>query len=345
MRLREIRINIVMSVVVLLAVILAVASIGNVTVPLREFFAIILSKIPYVNRLVDTSIIVDSHETIVLNLRLPRIILSMFAGFGLAYSGVIYQGIFRNPMAEPYLLGVSSGAALGATIASIFPVSIWFLGFSYVSILAFVGAMSVLYLIFSITKAKGNQSMNVLLLAGLAINYFISSIISLLMMFNQEKIAAVYFWTMGSFSRASYDKILLVGIVVIITILFTYPMHRNLDIMLLGDEQALSLGVEVGAVKKKLLIATSFMAAVIVASCGIIGFVGLIIPHLVRLFVGPSHKRLLIQSTLIGGIFLILSDTVARSLLENKEISVGIITSIFGVPFFIWMLLKYKQKV
>jgi len=345
MRLREIRVNILISVLVLFCVILVVASIGNVTIPIREFFAIILSKIPFVKSLVNTSIIVPSHEIIILNLRLPRIILSMFAGFGLSYSGVIYQGVFRNPMAEPYLLGVSSGAALGATIASIFPVSIWFLGFSYVSILAFLGAISVLYIILTITKVKGNKSMNVLLLAGLSINYFVSSIISLLMMFNQEKISAVYFWTMGSFSRASYEKILVVGVIVIVTIIVTYPMHRNLDIMLLGDEQALSLGVEVGVIKKQLLIATSFMAAVIVASCGIIGFVGLIIPHLVRLFVGPGHKKLLIQSTLIGGIFLILSDTVARSLLENKEISVGIITSIFGVPFFIWMLLKYKQKV
>ena len=345
MRLREIRLNIFLSVLVLLGVILAVASIGNVTVPLREFFAIILSKIPFVKQFIDTSIIIESHETIVLNLRLPRIILSMFAGFGLSYSGVIYQGVFRNPMAEPYLLGVSSGAALGATLASIFPISIWFLGFSFVSISAFVGAIGVLYMIFTITKAKGSKSLNVLLLAGLSINYFVSSIISLLMMFNQSKISAVYFWTMGSFSRASYEKILVVAIVVIVTIVITYPMHRNLDIMLLGDEQALSLGVEVGVIKKRLLMATSLMAAVIVASCGIIGFVGLIIPHLVRLFVGPSHKRLLIQSTLIGGIFLILSDTVARSILENKEISVGIITSIFGVPFFIWMLMKYKQKV
>ncbi len=185
--------------------------------------------------------------------------------------------------------------------------------------------------------------MNVLLLAGLAINYFISSAISLLMTFNHEKIADVYFWTMGSFRTASYEKILVVAIVVIATIGYTYPMHRNLDIMLLGDEQAMSLGVEVASVKKRLLIATSLMTAVIVASCGIIGFVGLIIPHLIRLMAGPGHRRLLIQSTLLGGIFLILSDTVARSVIENKEISVGIITSIFGVPFFVWMLLKTNR--
>ncbi len=148
---------------------------------------------------------------------------------------------------------------------------------------------------------------------------------------------------MGSFRTASYEKILVVAIVVIATIGYTYPMHRNLDIMLLGDEQAMSLGVEVASVKKRLLIATSLMTAVIVASCGIIGFVGLIIPHLIRLMAGPGHRRLLIQSTLLGGIFLILSDTVARSVIENKEISVGIITSIFGVPFFVWMLLKTNR--
>jgi iron complex transport system permease protein len=345
MRLREIRTNILITLVVLLVVILVVASIGNVTVPIKEFFVIIASKIPWVRNMVDTGQIIDSHETIVLNLRLPRIILSMFAGFGLAYSGVVYQGVFRNPMAEPYLLGVSSGAALGATIASIFPLSVWFLGFSYVSILAFFGAISVLYLIFMITRSKGSASMNFLLLAGLAINYFISSMISLLMMFNQDKISDIYYWTMGSFRTASYEKIMVLGIIVALTIILTYPMHKNLDIMLLGDEQALSLGVDVAKVKKRLLVITSFMTAVIVASCGIIGFVGLIIPHVVRLFVGPSHKKLLIHSTFLGGVFLILSDTLARSLLENKEISVGIITSIFGVPFFIWMLMKNKQKL
>jgi len=345
MRLREMRLNTLISIVLLIVVILVVASIGNVTVPIGEFFVIIMSKIPGLELLIDKSAIIPSHETIILNLRLPRIILSMFAGFGLAYSGVVYQGVFRNPMAEPYLLGVSSGAALGATIASIFPISIRMFGFSYVSMLAFLGAITVLYVIFMITKSRDTKSMNVLLLAGLAINYFVSSIISLFMMFNQDNIANIFFWTMGSFKTATYEKILVVAIVVIVTIVFTYPMHRNLDIMLLGDEQALSLGVEVAVIKKRLLIATSLMAAVIVASCGIIGFVGLIIPHLVRLIVGPSHKKLLIHSTLIGGIFLILSDTMARSLLDNKEISVGIITAIFGVPFFIWMLLKYRQKV
>ncbi len=339
------KINIGITIVILAIVVIVVASVGNVTIPLNEFFSIIGSKIPIIKGFVNEELIIKSHSIIVLNLRFPRIVLSMFAGFGLAYSGVVYQGVFRNPMAEPYLLGVSSGAALGATLASVFPVSIWFLGFSYTSIMAFFGAILVLYLIFIITNTRKGQTMNILLLAGLAINYFISSIISLFMMFNQDKIDDVYFWTMGSFKTATYEKILVVMIVVVVVIAYTFPLNRKLDIMLLGDEQAKSLGIDVVKTKRKMLVATSLMAAVIVASCGIIGFVGLIIPHLIRLFVGPIHKKLLIHSTLLGGIFLIIADTVARSIIPNKEISVGIITSIFGVPFFVWMLLKNKQRI
>lgn len=342
---RNINLNMSVVLAVLFVVIIVVASVGNVHIPLQEFFAIILSRVPGLNQLVDQDIIVKSHETIVLNLRLPRILLSMFAGIGLAYSGVVYQGVFRNPMAEPYLLGVSSGAALGATIASIFPVSFWFFGFSYTSVLAFGGAILVLNLIFMLSRSKKGQTMTVLLLAGLALNYFISSIISLFMMFNHDKIDDIYFWTMGSFKTASYEKILVVGVLVVAVIVYTYPMHKNLDIMLLGDEQAKSLGIDVAKSKRKLLVATSLMTAVIVASCGIVGFVGLIIPHLVRLLTGPIHRKLLLSSALVGGIFLILADTIARSVLENKEISVGIITSMIGVPIFIWMLLKNRQRI
>lgn len=328
----------------LIGLIIVVAGIGNVTIPVSEFFKILGSRLPFFNTRIDTQLIKPSHMTIVLNLRLPRILLSMLAGFGLAYSGVVYQGVFKNPMAEPYLLGVSSGAALGATIGSVFPINVRLLGFSYVSILAFLGALAVLNLIFAFTASKQN-SMNVLLLTGIAINAFISSIISLIMMFNHDKIDEVYFWTMGSFQAASYDKILVVGIVVFGAILMTLPYHRHIDILLLGDDQATSLGVDVVKVKKSLLVVTSLMTAVIVASCGIIGFVGLIVPHFVRVVIGPSHKRLLPYAMVVGGIFMILSDTVARSILENKEISTGIITSLIGVPFFIWMLLRNRQQV
>lgn len=330
-------------IIVFLSVIIAVASFGSVRIPLDEFGYILMSKIPFIQQLVPEGAIIPSHGSIILSLRLPRILLSLLAGFGLAYSGVVYQGVFRNPMAEPYLLGVSSGAALGATIASVIPISFQFLGFGFVSISAFAGALLVLNLIFALTNKKEYMSVHVLLLAGLAVNSFVSSIISLIMMFHPNRMVDVYFWTMGSFRAVSYTKILLVLIVLIITVALTYPSYKQLDILLLGDEQAMSLGVNVAKVKKRLLMLTSLMTAVIVAACGIIGFVGLIIPHLVRIVVGPSHKRLLLLSGLFGSGFLLLSDTFARSLMETKEISVGIITSMLGVPFFMWILLKNKK--
>lgn len=332
-----------LSLLVFLVVIIAVASFGSVTIPFEEFSQIIMSRIPILQNLVPEDSFSSAHANIVMNLRLPRILLSLLVGFGLAYSGVVYQGVFRNPMAEPYLLGVSSGAALGATIASVIPFSINILGFSFVSVSAFLGALLILNLIFMLTNRKEYMSVHVLLLAGLAVNSLVSSIISMIMMFNPDRLEDVYFWTMGSFRTANYTKIVFVLIVVIITVILTYPSYKQLDIMLLGDEQAMSLGVNVAKVKKRLLMLTSFMTAVVVASCGIIGFVGLIIPHLVRIVVGPSHRKLLLLSGIFGSGFLLMSDTIARSILETKEISVGIITSFLGVPFFIWMLLRNKK--
>ncbi len=329
---------------ILLLFVVIIAGIGNVNVPPKEFIQILLSQLPFVGKHMPTEGIIDTHVTIVMGLRMPRIVLSILSGFGFAYSGVIYQGVFRNPMAEPYLLGVSSGAALGATLASLFPVSIWFLGFSYTGICAFFGSMLVLVLIFRIGKRKGGARISVLLLSGLAINYFMSSTISLLMMFNKDKVADVYYWTMGSFRGAGWSKVIVVGIVVFVVILITYPMHKQLDLLLLGDEQAMSLGIDSERVKKTLLIAASLMTAVIVSACGIIGFVGLIIPHLVRILQGPKHKGLLGYSMLLGGIFLLLADTIARSVVPNMELSVGVITAIVGVPVFITLLVRGRGK-
>lgn len=328
----------------LLLIVIVIAGMGNVTIAPKEFVYILLSRLPYVGQYIPTETIIDSHVTIVMGLRMPRIILSILSGFGLAYSGVIYQGVFKNPMAEPYLLGVSSGAALGATMASLFPVSVWFLGFSYTGICAFIGSMLVLVVIFHIGKMKSGSRISVLLLSGLAINYFMSSIISLLMMFNKDKVADVYYWTMGSFRGASWSKILVVGLVVVVVIVLTYPRYKQLDLLLLGDEQAMSLGIDTERVKKMLLIAASLMTAVIVSACGIIGFVGLIIPHLVRIFHGPKHRGLLGYSMLLGGIFLLLADTIARSVVVNMELSVGVITAIIGVPVFITLLVRGRRK-
>lgn len=331
---------VILSIAMLFAIIF-----GSVHISIEECFRIILGHLPLVNKWVSLDGIKPSHITIVMDLRLPRILLALFAGMGLSVAGCVYQGIFSNPMADPYLLGVSSGAALGATIAILLKIPNMMLSLSSISIMAFLGAMVVLLIVFNLAKNKGKLPNLMLILSGVAINYFIASFIALLMLFNSKQLESVYFWTLGSFKDANEKKIILIAIVVFISLVLIFRYYMELNMISINEEQAHSLGVPTDKIKKKLLIVSSLMVAIIVATCGIIGFVGLITPHISRLIVGPNHKRLIPFSMIFGGVFLVLSDTVARSVLKNMEISVGIITALFGVPFFFILLKRNKQKI
>ncbi len=326
----------------LLVVVLVAAVFGAAEIGITDFFRAIMSKIPYLS---DGISITRGQEIIIFNLRLPRILLALFAGVGLAVSGVVFQGVFSNPMAEPYLLGVSSGAAFGATLASFFELQMKFFSFGAMSVCAFVGAVAVVMTVYHLAMTRDQLPVTVLLLSGLAVNYFLSALMTLMMTLNHDKLESVYFWTLGSFRNANWQKVAIVSIVVLVCTLFIYYYARELDLILLGNIQAKSLGVEADSLKKRLLLVSSLMSAVIVASSGIIGFVGLIVPHAIRILTGPSHKRLIPLAALGGGILLIICDTIARSVLENKELSVGIITSLCGVPFFLWLLYTNRRAV
>ncbi len=324
-------------VAVLLAVVVISALFGSADISFSEFFGILTgSNSDFVN---------DAHRTIIMNLRMPRILLALVAGMGLAVAGVVFQGVFSNPMAEPYLLGISSGAAFGATLAVVLGVRVTLMGFGTMGLFAFAGAMAVVFMIFRVAMVKGEMPMSVLLLSGVAVNYFFSALIALMLTLNHDMIEEVYFWTMGSFRVATWHKLATVAIVVIGGFLMLYRHSSELDMLMLGDEQAKSLGVETTKVKKLLLATASLMTAFIVASSGIVGFVGLIVPHAARMAVGPRHMKLLPVSALLGGIFLVVCDTLARSLMANREFSIGIITSLFGVPFFLWHLYRNRKQV
>ncbi|TCK88005.1 iron complex transport system permease protein [Natranaerovirga hydrolytica] len=337
--------KLLMIILSLIGTILMAGTIGSASISIIDFFRILLSRVPFLEEWIQQDNLLDSHRIIVMNLRLPRIILALIGGAGLAFAGVIFQGVFSNPMAEPYLLGVSSGAAMGATLAAILNIQIRLIGFGTIGLFAFAGSLLVMFLIFAISKIQGKTSISVLLLIGLAINSFFSALISLIMMFNQDKVEEVYFWTMGSFKNATWEKVIVVGIIVLMISLYSFRYSKELDIIMIGDEQAKSLGIEVDTIKKKLLILASLGSAVIVAASGIIGFVGLIIPHCARLITGEAHKKLMPMSMLIGGIFMIVCDTIARSIIPNKELTTGVITSLFGVPFFIWLIYKNRKTV
>lgn len=318
---------------------------GTVDITLEETIRIISSHIPGLKEFIDISDIKATHITIIMNLRVPRIILALFVGMGLSAAGCAYQGIFANPMADPYLIGVSSGAALGATLAMLLPIPYEWLAFSSISTMAFIGAICVLLFVFLIANHKGKLPTTTLILAGVAINYFISSFIALLMLFNKESLEEVYLWTLGSFKTASWTKISIISVVVILGIIVIQRFYLELNMIMINEEQAITLGVSTERVKRILLIVASLMVAFIVSVCGVIGFIGLITPHATRLIIGPNHKYLISYSTILGGTFMVLCDTIARSLLMNAEISVGIITALFGVPFFLMLLYRSKKTI
>jgi iron complex transport system permease protein len=316
-------------------------TLGPANIPFAETFKILLGKLfPFAKSVSATK------EIIVFNIRLPRIVLSYICGAALALCGCGYQSVFKNPMSDPFVLGVSSGAALGATLSIILNISASnsFLGLNITALMAFAGALATVFIVFAISQKSHNASTSSLLLIGIAIGQFVTAVISILMLTNQDSIKDIYFWTLGSFSAKTWPHLFIVSAYFIIGLIFMFYNHKNLDIMLLGHEQALQLGQDVYKVRRHILFITSILAAGVVSVTGIIGFVGLITPHIVRIFTGPNHKKLMLYSIFTGGIFLMSADTIARSI-TSQELPVGIVTAIFGAPFFIYLIYSSKREV
>lgn len=328
----------------LIIVIIAATNFGVADISFKQTTLIIISKIPILNKFVSTEGIKSTSVIILLNLRLPRILLSCLVGAALSVVGTSFQGIFKNPMADPFVLGVSSGAAVGATITMVFLKEIHFFGMSMVAFTAFIGAIITTFLVYNIARVGTKVPVATLLLAGIAINYLLSSIISLMMTFNNDDIEKIVMWTMGSFSTAGWNEVILLFIIVVPSILFIATFSRDLNIMLLGEDSARSLGIDVNGFKKHIFVISTLMVAAVVSVSGIIGFVGLIIPHAIRMMFGSDNRVVIPFSALGGAIFLIICDTLARVIVPPSEIPVGIITSIFGVPFFIYLLYRTKKK-
>ena len=331
-------------VFLLIIVIIAAANFGVADISFKQTALIVISKIPIVNNFVSTEGIKSTSIIILLNLRLPRILLACLVGAALSVVGTSFQGIFKNPMADPFVLGVSSGAALGATITMVFLKEIHFFGISMVAFTAFIGAIITTFLVYNIARVGTKVPVATLLLAGIAINYLLSSIISLMMTFNRDNIEKIVMWTMGSFSTAGWNEVILLFIIIVPSILFIATFSRDLNIMLLGEDSARSLGIDVNGFKKYIFVISTLMVAAVVSVSGIIGFVGLIVPHAIRMIFGSDNRVVIPFSALGGAIFLIVCDTLARVIVPPSEIPVGIITSIFGVPFFIYLLYRTKKK-
>lgn len=342
---RRYRVLLTASAIGLLVLMAASIALGTANIDIGRVFRIVLSRFPFLGKYVDVQGIKVSHISIVMDIRLPRILLAATAGMGLSVVGSVYQGIFRNPMADPFVLGISSGSALGAALAVVLGFEGTFLGISGTAILAFICAIITTYMVYNIARV-GNKAAPVnLLLAGVAVSFFLSSIISILMILNRNQLEKIVFWTMGSFSAASWKQVGFLLAVTIPLVIIIYTFARDINIMVTGEDAAKSLGVDVERIKRIMFLSSSVVVASIVSVSGIIGFVGLIIPHMARIITGSDYKKLIPFCGLFGAAFLVLSDTAARTLLSPVELPVGAITSIFGAPYFIYLLYKSKKKV
>lgn len=332
------------SIIFLFILMIFTATLGSANISFIDSFKIILNQIPLVRSLVNVSGVDEKYFTIVLMIRLPRIVLSSLVGAGLSIVGATFQGVFKNPMADPYVLGISSGAALGAALSIVAGVGNSLAGLSGIVTASFFGALLTTLVVYLIAKTGSRIPTTTLLLAGVAVSFLLSSLISLLIIFNKNQIDRIIFWTMGSFSAAGWDQVLLLLFAVIPGIIVILIYSRDINAMVTGDETAKSLGVEVESVKRILLVASSILIAACVSVSGIIGFVGLIVPHAIRLIFG-SDNRVVLPFSIIGGIaFLLICDTLSRTI-ASSEIPVGAITSLFGAPYFIFLLKTAKKKV
>lgn len=323
-----------------LTMIYAIAK-GSVTIPIAHVAGIL--KTALWGTLPAT--IEPTNQFIVMQVRLPRILLSAMVGGTLSVIGAAFQAIFRNPMADPYVMGISSGAAFGATLGIVFGLGASFIGLSAISVMAFVGALLTVLVVYSLARTGSKVSPMNILLAGIVVNAILSAMISLLMILFQNDIDRIVTWTMGSFNAASWEHIQLLLVPMLLGTLWLMSKSRELNALLMGEEEATNMGVPVESIKKSVLLVASLLAAFAVSVSGIIGFVGLIVPHLFRLVFGANHKWLIPASFFGGAWFLLLCDTIARSLVPNMEAPVGIVTAALGGPFFLFLLQNHKKKM
>ena len=280
-------------------------------------------------------------EAIIFNIRLPRVVGGALVGAALATAGVLFQGLLRNPMADPYIIGTSAGAALGATIAMILPVNLAFLGFGLVPMAAFAGAMTTVTLVYNLARVGGKTPIVSMLLAGFVVSSLAGAIVTLIMSMGDRlglNIRSVFSFLMGHVSVTSWGQITVIAPLVIGGIIVARLFAFHLNAFSLGEEGAAYLGIEVERDKVLILALGSLLTAAAVSISGLVGFVGLVMPHAMRLILGPDHRLLLPASALAGAAFLVIADLLARTILAPAVIPVGIITALIGAPFFLYLL-------
>jgi len=329
--------QLVMLAAIMVAAVIVSTGMGYIDVPAGAVVKIIFAKLS--GRLEYLEGMDSVFPVVVVDVRLPRILSAAIVGGGLAISGVVFQGILLNPLADPYTLGVSAGAAFGASLAIL--LNVGFLGLYSVPLFAFGGAVGTLLFVIYLSSSSGGFSSNNLILSGIIVAAILSAGISLLKYIADEQVSVIIFWLMGSFGSKTWTDVGLIFLSVGIGLLIFIFFARDMNLMSLGNRTASSLGVDTRKVTLVLLVTASLVAAVCVSVSGIIGFVGLLVPHMMRLITGPDNRRLVPVSLLAGSILLLGADTVTRAVLPT-EIPIGVLTALIGGPFFCYLFRKQQ---
>lgn len=327
-----------MTILILIGVSLIALTQGAADIPPQTVMRIVAGQLPFFDLSSDAPV---TWERIIIDIRLPRILAAGAVGAALAYSGASYQGVFRNPLADSFLLGIATGAALGASIAIISPLQTGAYGFGWVPIFAFIGALFTVSLVYLLASGGSRLDSTALILAGVSLSAVFGAATAFILLTGGEEARPIFSFLFGRFNTVSWERIAWTAPYMVVGAIAIAVHARVLNVLQLDEEQAAQLGVDVTRTKLIVLGAASLMAAAAVAMAGIIGFVGLIVPHGVRLVFGSDHRRLLPLAALLGASFLIVVDTFARTILSPQEVPVGILTALLGGPFFLWLLRKH----
>ena len=333
--------SLLLFVILITAIILGVA-IGSVPIPPRIITDLILDRLHITNITIED---ISKYSTILFDIRMPRVALMALTGAALATAGATYQGLFRNPLADPYLVGVASGAGLGATIAITTNLYANPLGISIITMAAFTGGIITVGIVVLAARVAKTTPVTTMLLAGIAIGSFATAATTLLMLRRPDGLQRAFNWMLGAYLGGGWIPVKIMIPYMVLGCLLIFTNARALNVFQLGEEQAQQLGIHVERLKIILIAAATLMTASAVAFGGLIGFVGLIVPHALRILTGPDYRRLLPCCLLGGASFLVLSDLAARNIMAPQELPVGIITALTGTPFFIFLLRKLKRSV
>ncbi|MCA9930485.1 MAG: iron ABC transporter permease [Anaerolineales bacterium] len=330
-----------LNAILLLLALIASVAIGSVFIPPTTLVQILANQLPLINISPDWP---DSFATIIFKVRLPHTALIALTGAALSGSGAAYQGLFRNPLADPYLIGVASGAGLGAVLAMAREWPHHWFGFYTIPLAAFIGATATVFIVYYLARTNRTVPTTTLILAGVAISSFATALTSFLMLRSNEELRRALGWLLGGAILGGWDPVIAVLPYIVIGLGSLLISGHALNVLQFGEEQAQQLGLNVERTKFLLILAASLTTAAAVAFSGIIGFVGLIVPHLVRILWGPDYKQLIPLSILGGSTLLLVADMLARTLLAPQTLPVGVVTAMAGAPFFLWILKRAKSQ-